>query len=1415
MTVQPTYHWQFNERKGSVARDAIGGVEGRLHRSIVWHRHGRIGNAVRLPSRESRLVFGPEVGQFGTSDFTVAFGLKIMGTDGQNDLDIIGTRSMSGHGNWFSLRLEDKGRRLTFEVDENSKGKNYAFAKTPRLPNLFDKKWHHITLVRAGRTIEVYLDGVLVAAGAAKTGVANIKRAVDVKLGHYTRHTPIAHYEDLRIYHTALTTEQIQALIPPINRPLSAGEIELVATDEAAVVLKQDVADLAPFSGHFKELRLGPDTGATLYKGTDFKNVAQKLYADIPDIRFTKLGDFPRSVRIWSTVGEPFIGQWIIQAPNGLFLHRGKTRLQTASQQFSNGLFKFHYNLQQARLQLLPGADKDNALFTLSAVETPASLFVDDSESLPGEFSLINQGADEWLELVAGNTFHWTRQKDKRAVFVRAVKFADNEGQVGELAQGEVALYEHRAYHGKTWILSDSAKIALGEHKSLGDFGGLNDRTSSIRLGPDTGVTLFKHFNYRVAEDKREEEIEDIVKNVPDLKESQIGDDALSSVKIFRTIAAEDVFASYTTKLSQDYRMVNDKLEEFSAYRTTLRFEAGAGAVEVAATDLTTIEVDGITYEIDETRSATLTPNDLNFIMITSEADGLNTPGLKIQTSEMADNEQVVIFPNQEAHQQIAELEDGALWNAKDAQGNLIVDRTAHSQAEVASVQNTIKRVTATVTYADKAPVAKPGGGSRVLSSERVVSGAAIDQPWELKFKPEPDEGDRRQTQAQSAILKSRGLVAASVAANRPEDGDIGEATVSQDDFARLLNQATSSEAAPISEPAGKETQLPGAIGFGGARRIGGIKRLRIGRRIRNAIKKAKSVVVGAVKGVVHFVIKTATEVIDFVVDTVEKVGEFIEAVVEKVVNGIKKFIEFLQFLFDWGDILDTQRYLKRTINAGFDAATQLAASAKQPVSDFIGDLQDSVEDGMNNLVKLLGGTPSEAETFEFKLPEAAEWFLSKLFGGAQQDDANPIPNAATNQNDDSPISTFMSTLLEAGEDVIGMALRAFEGLTEAITALVTNPLKPQLALIAIIEALRDVVIQFLDLIETLAHGFLDIVGAAVQQLKDLINAPINIPFISALFKLLGAGDLSIINVTTLLLAIPITVISKLAFGKKPFQGTATPDFVALSQPGPAALSARSLSVSQSQAEASENSEAAEDTEETSGPDLQSIKDDVRSFGIAQLTLDAFSGILTTILDATAISGKKIGSDRDSQSSQGSSSGKGKKFISFFEVVSILVDHLSWQCSFVTFTLLADADDNSAAAKKVERRERGMQIYRLIVLFADTIVTLGSSSQGSKRRMKRHEQNVTVIFTLLSVLDLIITSVYLAALPKEDGRGLAIANEIVALLPDLLSPLRLSGPKGQLALVVVTGTATAVTLGMGSKLLANDLDELQEAIQGA
>ncbi|MEM6435404.1 MAG: LamG domain-containing protein, partial [Cyanobacteria bacterium P01_D01_bin.115] len=961
MAVTPKYHWQFNERKGSIARDAIAGIEARLHRTISWGGHGRIGNAVRFNSRESRIVFGPEVGQFGTDDFTIAFGMKNISTHKDNELDIIGSQAVKGHGNFFSVRLSDE--KIFFHVDENSKGKHYVKVQTDRLSMVPDKAWFHVAVVRKRRTIQIYINGVLSATAKSKTGIANIKNNTDVKLGDSRRGTPTAQYEDLRIYDRALGAAEIQALIPPVNRPLSKGEIELLATDGAAVILRKDVKNLSRFSQEFQTLRVGPDTRVSLFNKADFRGTGQRVYADLPDIKLSRLKDFPASVRIRSAIGEPFTGKWLIKAPNGQFLNlinaplrNIKSVLATSPKRSFNALFKLQQQSNQSRIQLIQYANKEHTLFRISPKTEAIPLFVEELRPLSGEFVIVNQAKDQWLEMGEKNTFQWTDRKENRAIFARVAKMADSENQVGELAPGEVALYQHVAYHGRTWILSDTEKDLSGEYPDLSVFQSLQNETSSIRLGPETGVTVFRRDKFsgsleekpvpqfdrarrldgrrpkgfrnireklKEAAEKAQEAdkaslVEDIVENVPNLVDSQIGDDTISSLKIFRTVEPEDVFASYTTKLSQDYRMVGDKLEEFSAYRTTLRFEPSNNQgdrkikVEVSATDLTKIEVEGTVYKIDESRSVTLSPNAMNRIMITSEADGINTPGLKIRTSAMAANERVVIFPNQAAHQQIAELEEGALWNAKDAKGNFIVDREAHSQEEVASVQNTIKQVMATVVYADEAgenrPASTPSAarertfarsraasvatsgaasagvagsqGTRrsvrsgttksvvtkpaVPSSSRVVSGATINRPWKIEFGA-PGNTSRL------LFAKAAGSAAnegnrQNLSASTPKT-IIQETEISQDEFAQLLGRAIPEETSPDA-PGAKPpvSTLPGQ-----ARAIRAIKIGNPFKTVRDAIKSGASATIGFFEDAVNVLVDTAQGVFRFVVDTVEK----------------------------------------------------------------------------------------------------------------------------------------------------------------------------------------------------------------------------------------------------------------------------------------------------------------------------------------------------------------------------------------------------------------------------------------------------------------------------------------------------------------------------------------------------------------
>ncbi|MEM9218102.1 MAG: LamG domain-containing protein [Cyanobacteria bacterium P01_F01_bin.150] len=1390
MTVQPNYHWQFDEGQGTTIVDAISGVQATLSNTTRLGR-GRIGPAIRIngKSKSSRIVFDNKVSRFGTSDFTIAFGMKILSTYGQKALHVIGNRSTSGHGNFVSIRLKNQ-KYLTFEVDENKRGKNYALLDSKRALN--DKKWHHIAAVRQGRSLKLYIDGELSDESVSKTGIANITTDSVLSIGARGLKTAIAQYEDLRIYDTALDAAEVRALVPPINRPLNSGEIELVATDNASIILTQNVDDLSRLSTSFKQLRVGNNTGVTLYTQRDFGGVAQKCYADLPDLRLSRLKTFPQSMRIWSTVGEPFTGNWMVKTPNGQYLSLGQSVLTTASRQSLNELFRFHYSLRQNQLQLIPGANHENAAFKLSPKEAPAYLFVDKSESLQDEFAIINQTQNEWLALNsdsrANNTFSWTKQKDRRAIFVRSIKIADHEGQVGELAPGEVALYQHLAYHGKTWIFSSSAKDRSGSFTHLTDFQNLNDQTSSIRLGPDTAVTLFKHVDHRAAEDRREEEIEDIVTHEPDLRESQIGNDALSSIKIFRTIAPEDAFTSYTSKLSQDYRMVGDELEEFSSYRTILRFEPGAGTIEVSATDLTEIEVDGTTHEIDETRSVTLSPNEMNHIMITSEADGINTPGLKIRTSDMALNERVVIFPNKDAHRQIAELEDGALWNAKDAKGDLIVDRTAHTKEEVASAQNTIKRVMATVAYADDALEASKANGaanSRVQSSSRVVSSATIDKPWELTL------GSVKNNQPNQPGDGSRSLVGKSPIKERP---------LSSDEWQQLLAQSTSAEDANLPVASILSTSpVTGTIR--GTRRGFAAKGLfgRIGRGIKKAIKKATSVVIGKVKDVVHVIVKTAEGIIDFVVDTVEKVAEFVEAVVEKVVKSIKQFIEFLQFLFNWGDILKTQRYLGRAINAGFDYAAQLADDAKPHVSAFVTHLQDSVEDGMNGLVEKLGGEPSDVKTSSFKLPEAIEWLLSKLFGGSKQTDADTEPNSTTAPSEDSPLEAFIRHLLEAIENIAGAGLRGIEGVGESLMTLLQNPLKPQRALIVIIEALRDVVIQLLEAGEQLTLALLEAFEAVIKLFRNLLNSEIKIPFISDLFEFIGAGKLTILNLFTLLLAVPVTIVHKLAFNERPFKNAPPLDFsTSFATNSPTNFSAQSESqITESQLVAAASQIAsveaqAETSENSSKPD----KGLVTGLGVTALVANALNGfVLNPYLNVVA---ESVDAPREID-----------PFHGVLEALSWVNDLLIWIPTIPGFLKEGSFHDASP-------EEKTLWIFRTFTLGLDFAVTAygwvpkKDDQPINTQRMKRATEGTILFFGTMSMIDLLLAANFVSTI--EDKQGLNLANQVLFVLPKIGGFLRLvEEPTAPFLLALIDIATAGISTITGSILLVNDLDALDAA----
>lgn len=59
---------------------------------------------------------------------------------------------------------------------------------------------------------------------------------------------------------------------------------------------------------------------------------------------------------------------------------------------------------------------------------------------------------------------------------------------------------------------------------------------------------------------------------------------------------------------------------------------------------------------------------------------------------------------------------------------------------------------------------------------------------------------------------------------------------------------------------------------------------------------------------------------------------------------------------------------------------------------------------------------------------------------------------------------------------------------------------------------------------------------AVIRSVEKILNASINIPFFSHLYKEISGDDLSVNDLICLLIAIPMTVLYKVGEGEAPFQ---------------------------------------------------------------------------------------------------------------------------------------------------------------------------------------------------------------------------------------------------------------------------------------
>ena len=345
-------------------------------------------------------------------------------------------------------------------------------------------------------------------------------------------------------------------------------------------------------------------------------------------------------------------------------------------------------------------------------------------------------------------------------------------------------------------------------------------------------------------------------------------------------------------------------------------------------------------------------------------------------------------------------------------------------------------------------------------------------------------------------------------------------------------------------------------------------------------------------KGAVNAVIHTAENIYNLTITTLEDAVTAVIGFVKSVVADVKKFIQWLSALFNWGNILKNHRLIKAMITSPSDGTGMLekmqawvhqqvqlieggqSSDVGTAFGSLIGQGQSSMGSSANNYggasvqsvqgpnsdpnaIYNTGGqnnatqsqwmqqkTAENSNGVTLTMPPRHKYYFPIISVGNPTESAAPgktsaqVPDAHTAGAPDpgtvtGAFDTFLSSLLstiEADFKDFPDQLKAKLGEMQGRFSDPKSILSNGLAdILAVFQVLAD---DIINLGKAIAKDFLVLVDTLLQQLSLWINTSINIPFVSKLYKAITHGDdLTLLDLLLLIASIPVTILMKVITG--------------------------------------------------------------------------------------------------------------------------------------------------------------------------------------------------------------------------------------------------------------------------------------------
>lgn len=296
-------------------------------------------------------------------------------------------------------------------------------------------------------------------------------------------------------------------------------------------------------------------------------------------------------------------------------------------------------------------------------------------------------------------------------------------------------------------------------------------------------------------------------------------------------------------------------------------------------------------------------------------------------------------------------------------------------------------------------------------------------------------------------------------------------------------------------------------------------------RWIESGVEAAINIVEDTATGLWHLVATIAGKIYSAVLDSVEAVVAAVTWVYNAIKVSIEDIIKFLEFLFEWQDIITTHNVLKNV----FLQTAQYAIDGLQGAKAEIAAIFTQLQNDLNTWADIPGLDQTPGETAMSNLPSSSltsapsNLGVHHFQGNVELSSSSYAPSSVA----DAIFNDLVALLQNEETDV----QNAFQQIKTQIIDQFSN-----LSLSEIIKRFIAIVGDLiLQTAENIINTLIDVLSQLVAGLVDALNAKLDIPILSWLYNLLTGNDLSFLDLGCLIAAIPVTLIYKAVADSAPF----------------------------------------------------------------------------------------------------------------------------------------------------------------------------------------------------------------------------------------------------------------------------------------